>query len=392
MNEIELYNGIKVPRALSFSRIDKFLKCKLQYYYDYVEDRETTSAEALNVGKAIHLCLEDYAKHCLSNGIEADEEFMQNLAYEIDYLNPKAWKDMNKVVMDFASEYEFSDDRFDEFYVEKKVALDKNLEPCDWRSDNAVFRAVFDLAGVTPDNDLVITDWKSNRHLPPDSEVEGDLQLMTYAWAADKFFDDIENFKVRLHFLRYHTVRPRDGGVFDKAEVDRFQDRLFEIFKQMYQAEKNDEFPATINSQCRFCSFRKICDDFQELNDDLDGVVEVPETEDERVELAREYQAISQRRKELRDTLKDVVEAHGPIKIDDNGEVLDFHTGTSTNFHEAKSVLETLRDETDIPQDELWDMLKISNSNAKSLLKDYGEYDMMEKVAEQESKPRFTFK
>lgn len=392
MNELELFNGVKVPRSLSYSKINTFLDCKLKYYYDYVEGKETPSSDPLDIGKAIHKCLEEYTLHCLKNDIKQDVEYMQNLAYNIDYLSADAWKDMNDVVMEYAEENEVESDA-ESYEVEKPVALDTNLDECDWKDDDAVFRGKLDFVEKKGDKTVVITDWKSNRYLPPDSKVQEDLQLLTYAWLASKVWPDMEHFKIRLHFVRYHAFRPRENNVYESRRTDQIEDRLMNIFEKIYEAEKNGEFPATINSNCKFCPFRKICDRFQEVNDELGGVIEVPEGEEERVELAEKYQGAKNFKKDLQDTLKEEVERRGPITIggDENSETLDFHKTNSTEFDPPKEVISYLRDETDIPVDDLWRCVKISKSDLKKVLREHDEYSKLSEVSEQTSGTRFSF-
>lgn len=389
MNEKTLFNGVKIPRALSYSRINKFLNCRLQYYYDYIEGKETPNADPLDIGKAIHQCLEHYAKHCLESGLEQDPEFMQELAFDIDYLDPDAWNDMNEVVMNFAEHHRYEEEP-DYYEVEKSVALDTDLEECGWQDDDVAFRLKIDFVEKTSDDTIIITDWKSNRNLLADYEVQDDLQLLVYAWAASKVWPDMEHFKIQLHFVRYNAFRPRQDNVYERARADKIEQRLFKIFDQMYEAEKNNDFEATINSNCKFCPFRKLCDRFQEVNDNLDGAIEVPETDEERRELAEEYMGVKSRQSQLRDSLKEEVEKSGPIEVGE--ETLDFHPTSSTSFDSPRKIISYLRENTDIPKDELWRCLSISKSDIKDLLDEYGEYDKLSEISESTSGTRFSFK
>ena len=82
-------------------------------------------------------------------------------------------------------------------------------------------------------------------------DVDNDMQLTAYFWAAKKLGMDVE--RLSLHFVRFqkniYTTRSND-------DIAKFEKDISEWFGRI-EAEK--EFPPKRNKYCDHCDFKEIC-------------------------------------------------------------------------------------------------------------------------------------
>lgn len=387
---IELANGHQVPRPLSYSRIDKFLSCPLQYKYKYVEGKDGMSAPPLRVGIAVHECLEYYVEYLLENNLEQDVDYMEELTYD-QQLPADEWNEMHNIAVNFAKMERF-DPPYNSPEIEADYSMDKNFNQCEYDDDDVVMRLIIDLLHETDQGDLIITDYKTNRRVLSQTELDDHLQLELYAWVMSKLRPDVDMFQVNLWFVRYGSKLSR---IITRREIENsIEDKIMGFFDSITEAELNEEFEAQISSNCSWCSYNKICPEYVDRREAIAAGEFEPDDNADAQELAEHLKMATRIRQDLRNDLKSYVEnTEESIELSD--QELSFHPRKVDKFYNLKRLFIKLK-ELGMDVDDAWECFKISKQDLKSKLKEEGLYnayeDLVDEIAREETKTQFGFK
>jgi putative RecB family exonuclease len=102
------------------------------------------------------------------------------------------------------------------------------------------------------DNGLVIVDYKSGQRKPPLTEVERDLQLTLYAFAARQVLGQPVEKVVYYHL--------RDGSELTATRGESDFDWLLDtVLPHAAQTLERAEFPPHVGYWCAWCDFREVC-------------------------------------------------------------------------------------------------------------------------------------
>lgn len=388
---IELENGHYAPRSLSYSRINKFLSCALAYKYKYVDDKEEMESKPAEVGTAVHEVLEKYFKTMQERGEGKDVEYMEEILYD-KALKPEYWNEAYEICTRFARNNDLTDAQFpDEYNLEKKFALDKSLEPVDFFSDEAIFRGILDFVSPPQDDYIIIKDFKTNQALPPQSKIQNDLQLGSYAWMLSKMYPDVDYFDISLWFVRYNHMMDRTVS---RGEIDHIEKRLMGLFDELSRAEVKEEFEPTISQACSWCDFSNICPEYNDVREQIEPEKYEIGDQDEAKNRAERYKMLNRIKGDIKGELEDYIEQneHG---IETQDEVLTYHENQTFEFNNPKKLFLELVDRG-LDTDEAWEAFNVPKTNIKSVLKKHDLYDelddIIDEVGEEITKTRFGFK
>ena len=106
------------------------------------------------------------------------------------------------------------------------------------------------------ENKIYLIDWKSNRQILTEDDIQDNIQLNMYYWAGKQF--NIKPDYVGLYFLRANEY----------VSVTRSEDDIEYLFDQSRDVEesfsKRDIVANYSESNCKWCGFKDICDAYQE--------------------------------------------------------------------------------------------------------------------------------
>lgn len=340
--------------AYSYSRLYQYLNCKKAFYYAVIKKEKSLQNMAMMVGSYTHNLISKYIMHLKKSKLKSDYAFLDNSVENyLGDLPKENYDDLSEIMSRFKESFTLPD--FDMFlYSEKDYAFSDVWSQMNWFDKSVFFRAKIDLIWGNK-NILFIEDYKTNRYLQPQSEVEGSLQLLLYAMTASKVFD-IEKFEkiiVRMNFVRYSTVYNFE------ITVDQIKETESRLIKYVNKIETTKEFKAQICGYCSMCSFRHLCSLYRTHLKNFDVDTENP------VLLAQKLFIAKQFCKDVTGLLKDIVEQSGPIKI--GNQVLDFHSKNKDNFDTIQIVNKLI--ENGINKTDVLDKLTINKTSIKSLTK-----------------------
>jgi len=273
--------------------------------------------------------------------------------------------------------------------VEGSVALSRELSLTSFDSEDTWFRGKVDFLYFT-DRAAVITDWKTNRHVPDRTHIEKDMQTRCYALFAFFMKPEIEEAIVRLHYLRTSKVL--------KARVTRqevMETVLPWIRETILLVEQERQWSPKPGNHCSWCEFlercplsRKVLDSGKRTPMDLG----IPE---DALEMARLYRYLGFLKNRLKERLEEWVQGNGPIDLD--GEVLDFHETERIEWPtpEHKHALAKFLLDQGLSRAEIWEIFSVSKTGLEKTLKGLGRTDLIPRAlatGERISGKRFEFK
>ncbi len=263
-------------------------QCKTQFYLHYVAAYELPSRSLLKDriwdlrrrqrfvflgGSLIHDALKAQLAH-----IKAGREF--NLSAAMRYLEIEAekWHSRKADLIDEINGRPIEEGKFDTVISDGKTQLqsfEASIWPCYAESriidvdfperffiNGSVAWAAADLVTVSPDDRIVITDWKTGQEW---EKADDSDQLTTYiSWAMKKFDRAPEEVAAEFVYLRlgYPRVTSRTS-----SQVEEFDEWVVQMYNEMttfpWDADNLESSPQA--DKCFDCNFMTICTEGQEL-------------------------------------------------------------------------------------------------------------------------------
>jgi hypothetical protein len=127
--------------------------------------------------------------------------------------------------------------------------------------------AVYDLLALTPDNRLVILDWKTSRKIPRQAWVSGHMQTVLYPFAAlesaGNFLSDVtlsaESIQMTYVYVR-HAIDNTLTFSYSTEHHTHNRSHLEHLVSEIATLELG-AFPLTEEKRrCKFCVYRSLCE------------------------------------------------------------------------------------------------------------------------------------
>ncbi len=235
---------------LSYSAISTYLNCPLKYKFRYIDKLPVEASSALQFGNALHKTL-----HRLYSKNEPLDKLLVSLKSHWREEPLGSEKDTN-YSLDVAERIlsNYYNKNFSPDYQEagNAIALEEWFE-IDF--DGHTLCGRIDRIDTLPDGGHEIIDYKTNKRMPRQSDIDKDLQLSIYYWAAHEAIEDVDPRKLTLHFLRQNipifTKRNEDSIKAVKKTVIKIIDDI--------QRDKKGTFEPTKNPLCGWCDYQNEC-------------------------------------------------------------------------------------------------------------------------------------
>lgn len=231
---------------LSYSAINTYETCPLQYRYRYIERLPTEPKPALSFGKSLHEALRwfhspptphpcslsefiEYLEYCwLSEGYSSAEEeakyfYQAKSTLELYYRN-----NIESFRIPAALEQKFSIDMGD-----------YNLT------------GVIDRVDIDEDGNFEVIDYKTNRRLPPVRSLESNLQLPIYHIACEQIWNTSPK-KVAFYFILLNHM-------YSYIVTPELRKKALLQIETTLRGIENEEFSAKKNNLCLWCDYLTLC-------------------------------------------------------------------------------------------------------------------------------------
>ncbi len=211
---------------LSYSKVSCFKKCPAQFEALYVEKSVVDhGSDATQYGERVHKSLELYGK--TGDVSELTRE-------------TRKWKRLVDKLTEQGGDK----------YFEYKMAINADLEPCDWFADDVWFRSIADVLIVNRDKAYCL-DWKTGK-----SRYEDAMQLRIFTSMVMFLFPQVN--LVRADFL-WLVEDKHTKLVFNRMHLKTMWDRLSEQFDAVQEAVDLGVFVAKPSRLCNWCAAKDIC-------------------------------------------------------------------------------------------------------------------------------------
>lgn len=300
--------------TFSYSKINSFGTCPLQYKYAYIEKRKVEAEDTVEtfLGSRVHEALEKLYKNKRFEKLMSLEELME-------YYNKlwvENWKDSIIIVSkEYTSENyrkmgkrQLSDyySRYKPFDRGKIIGLEtKNRLVIDeegkYLYDIRIDRLMDMGCGV-----YEVHDYKTGSVLPKQEELDHDEQLAMYSLWVRRHFKDFKKARLVWHYLAF------DKELESFRTKDQLEDLRKGILTKIRGIEKATEFPANVSWLCDWCVYKSICPMWKH-GEELEEKPENEYLNDPGLKLVDEYVKIKgeleEHRKEAEEKLEKLKEA-----------------------------------------------------------------------------------
>jgi DNA helicase-2/ATP-dependent DNA helicase PcrA len=242
-------------KNFSYSQLESFRTCPLQYKYQYILKVPTQTNAAASFGDTIHRTLQQFYQEFINdNTIGKDRiiEILHSLWTPVGYASQSHEKRMKKEGEDLLKKYI-------ETLHNPHVSI-RGLEKLFKIRVNAdiFLTGKIDRVDNKPNGGIEIIDYKTGKK-PDEKELKKSLQLSIYALAAmDKglYNQELEKVTLTFYYLQDMTKVSMQRTPEDIAKVTE------QVEKDVVEIRKND-FPAKKGPWCSYCPFRMICEAWQ---------------------------------------------------------------------------------------------------------------------------------
>jgi DNA helicase-2/ATP-dependent DNA helicase PcrA len=266
-NQLSLLEWQKLPESpinqltsqpvnyLSYSQIETFDTCPLQYRYRYIQRIPVTPSGALSFGDAIHKTLFAFYKAAKEgkNPTKKDllkilEENWSSVGYASKAHEMKMKKQGEEILANF----------YEKAYDPKHLPKDLEQMFTIKISPNFKIGGKIDRVDELPDGKLEIIDYKTGK-VPSEEKIDKNLQMTIYALAAqDEGIYGRNPEEVILSFYFLDTQ--------EKISLQRTRQQLEEAKKVLLSKKKeieSSDFSPKPSNLCDFCEFRLLCEAWQ---------------------------------------------------------------------------------------------------------------------------------
>ncbi|MFH1218233.1 MAG: ATP-dependent DNA helicase [Candidatus Peregrinibacteria bacterium] len=241
---------LKLPpfnkKKISYSQVNTFEKCPLQYNFQYLLKVPAPPSHATSFGNSVHKTLNDFYQ-MLKDGEKVDFDVMKEL-YEknwisLGYENATHKKTRKKRGEEILKQ--FYDDNSDPWVVPAHLERAFTLKVEDF-----MIKGRIDRIDRLSDGTYEVIDYKTGR-IKSDFDIEKDLQMSVYALACrDVFGLDVSKYSV--YFLEEGK---KITGSRTEDKLEKEEKKLIKLYAKM----KDSDFPAKPSVICNYCNYRPIC-------------------------------------------------------------------------------------------------------------------------------------
>lgn len=228
--------------------------CPLQYRFRYIDRLPSKPSAALEFGSALHKAL-----HELYDKNRSLDEVRDFLA--------RTWGSTEVLQKDAEPRYSLAAaiSTIENFYAEnfkedgRPLVVPHALE--QWfeialNGHQIVGR--IDRIDRLDDGNHEIIDYKTGKRLPSQADLDKDLQLSIYYWAAHDAMDDVNPERLKLYFLRPDSNE--QCVTFRRPDrINETREIVYDIIRQIESDKDRDAFKPVKNPLCGWCDFQAEC-------------------------------------------------------------------------------------------------------------------------------------
>ena len=233
---------------LSKSKINTYLKCPLEFKFQYIDEIEVEPNKYMALGSDVHLIAEKFSEKFGDNLIGVDiENELTNIAYDLD------------IGYDLSMHIENLSLFFKEVFIDNDYKLFSQEEYL--HDETHRFSGICDIILEDENGDLVVIDYKTGNS---NSFSKYRLELCYYKLLVENVYEknvsSVGIFFTKNGRLRLLDVCDEDNKrkFLHSSEIDEAIDTFYFVRKEV----NNSNFYPKRQYLCRFCTYKHLCDEY----------------------------------------------------------------------------------------------------------------------------------
>lgn len=233
---------------LSKSKVNTYLKCPLEFKFQYIDEIEVPQNRYMALGSDVHLIAEKFSERF---GDDLDDVNIENellkIAHEQD------------IGYDVADHIDNLSSFFKEVFVENDYKLFCQEEYL--LDEENRFSGICDIILEDENGELVVIDYKTSKS---SSFSKYRLELCYYKLLVENVFGKTVS-SVGIFFTKNGRLRLLDVCDEDNKRKYLCESEIKEAVDTLHYVRSeinNENFPANRQFLCRYCTYREICDEY----------------------------------------------------------------------------------------------------------------------------------
>jgi len=239
----------KVPK-LSFSQINCFSTCPLQYKFRYLFNLPSEPVGILSFGNTIHNTLRSFYEHLQNNPQEVSDNLLPLLkeTYEENWLSDGY---ETKAILEDQKRrgLKILEDFYEKDFAVSRVIPEFIERPFKLKIGDLVVEGRIDRIDKLPDGTYEVIDYKTGS--AKDKSLKNDLQLSIYALACKEVFG-LQVSKLSLYYIE---SLEKNSTTRKDAQIEDCKEDLAKMAKEIAISD----FCPTPGGHCSYCDFRLVC-------------------------------------------------------------------------------------------------------------------------------------
>ena len=240
---------------LSKSKVNTYLKCPLEFKFQYIDEIEVPQNKYMALGSDVHLIAEKFS-----------EKFEDNLD-DVDIEN-----ELLKIAFEENIGYDLTDhiDNLGSFFTRAFVENDYKLfcqEEYIIDEENR-FSGICDIILEDENGELIVIDYKTSKS---SSFSKYRLELCYYKLLVENVFGKPVS-RVGIFFTKNGRLRLLDVCDEENKRYYLNNDEIQEAIDTLHEVRKNiksEKFPAKKQFLCKYCTYKELCDEYLYKNSRL---------------------------------------------------------------------------------------------------------------------------
>jgi len=244
-----------LSNIFSYTQLESYERCPLQYKYQYVLKIPTPPTAAISFGDTIHKTLQSFYQQFIKNKDIGEDEMLQ--IYENNWL-PLGYSSLSHQSRMKEEGIKILKNYFSKFHNQniKVIDLEKFFK-IKITNDTSIVGKI-DRVDSKDNNEIEIIDYKTGKK-PDDKTLNKSFQLSIYALAATD--QGLYKKKINQVHLSFYYLNSSEKISIKKTAEDLTKVKD-DIIKKV-DLIKNSNFDPHVGKWCDFCPFRMICEAWQ---------------------------------------------------------------------------------------------------------------------------------
>lgn len=240
---------------LSYTQIETFQLCPLQYKYQFISKIPTLPQASASFGESIHNTLyifyQEFIKNKKINKERLIEIFNQQwipIGYNSKLHQLKMKKEGEKILINFYEKFHHQNINIIGLEKKFKVKINNQISVV----------GKIDRIDKIEKGKIEIIDYKTGK-VPEEKEIDKNLQLPIYALAVKNIFSDnkrLDNIVLTFYYL---SENKKISKVITNKEILKVKKKIVDIVESI----KKSNFLPKVGPWCDFCPFQMICEAWQ---------------------------------------------------------------------------------------------------------------------------------